>query len=325
MKKRVLVYKDLPATELSKLEQRYEVKVIDNATANQEEFVTAFRCSHGAIGSGAIIDSALISSAPDLQALSTISVGVDQFDIAALNERGIPLMHTPDVLTETTADTTFMLMMCAARRAVELSNYILRGDWKSGIGEELYGLNVAGKSVGIIGMGRIGSAVAKRAKLGFNMPVYYHNRSRNDQTEAELDATWLPLEQLFKQCDFVVSLLPATEETFHLIGAREFALMKSSAVFINVGRGTVVDEKALVDALLSKEIAAAGLDVFEVEPLPETSPLMSIPNAVLLPHIGSATHETRHAMAVCATDNLIAALDGNIEKNCANGSNLKAN
>jgi glyoxylate/hydroxypyruvate/2-ketogluconate reductase len=227
-------------------------------------------------------------------------------------------MHTPGVLNETTADTMFTLIMCTARRAVELSNMVREGRWTSNIGEALYGTDVHGKTLGIIGMGRIGYAIAKRGHFGFDMKIQYSNRSRKLDAEQDLNATYMEMEELLKTSDFVCVMTPLTAETERLIGAKEFAMMKKSAIFINGSRGKVIDEAALVDALNNGTIRAAGLDVFEVEPLPGDSPLCKLDNAVLFPHIGSATAETRLAMITCAVDNLINALNGDISQNCAN-------
>lgn len=319
MKKKVILYRDIPAQERQRLETQYDVTFFNNINEdNKDAFIAALADAEGLIGTSTKMSSELLSFAPKLKAASTISVGTDLYDLNYLTERGIPLMHTPGVLNETTADTMFTLIMCTARRAVELSNMVREGRWTSNIGEALYGTDVHGKTLGIIGMGRIGYAIAKRGHFGFDMKIQYSNRSRKLDAEQDLNATYMEMEELLKTSDFVCVMTPLTAETERLIGAKEFAMMKKSAIFINGSRGKVIDEAALVDALSNGTIRAAGLDVFEVEPLSGDSPLCKLDNAVLFPHIGSATAETRLAMITCAVDNLINALNGDISQNCAN-------
>jgi glyoxylate/hydroxypyruvate/2-ketogluconate reductase len=319
MKKKVILYRDIPAAERQRLEAEFDVTFFDGVSNdNKGAFTAALADAEGLIGSSIGMGPELLDLAPKLKAASTISVGTDQYDLAYLAKRGIPLMHTPGVLNETTADTMFTLIMCTARRAVELSNMVREGRWTSNIGEDLYGTDIHGKTLGIIGMGRIGYAIAKRGYFGFDMKIQYSNRSRKPDAEQDLNATYMDLEELLKTSDFVCVMTPLTPETERLIGAKEFAMMKKSAIFINGSRGKVIDETALVEALSNGTIRAAGLDVFEVEPLPGDSPLCKLDNAVLFPHIGSATAETRLAMITCAVDNLINALNGDISQNCAN-------
>ena len=319
MKKKVILYRDIPAAERQRLEAEFDVTFFNGVNEeNKDAFIAALADTEGLIGTSTKMNSELLSLAPKLKAASTISVGTDLYDLNYLTERGIPLMHTPGVLNETTADTMFTLIMCAARRAVELSNMVREGRWNSNIGESLYGTDVHGKTLGIIGMGRIGYAIAKRGHFGFDMKIQYSNRSRKPDAEQDLNATYMDMEELLKTSDFVCVMTPLTAETERLIGAKEFAMMKKSAIFINGSRGKVIDEAALVEALSNDTIRAAGLDVFEVEPLPGDSPLCKLDNAVLFPHIGSATAETRLAMITCAVDNLINALNGDISQNCAN-------
>ena len=319
MKKKVILYKSIPEAELARLNHHFNVHFFDGITShNHAEVLIALSDAEGLIGASKPINEALLKHAPRLKACSTISVGLDQFDVDYLNQRDIALMHTPSVLTETTADTIFTLLMCSARRGVELSNMVREGQWQRSIGSEHYGVNIYGKTIGIIGMGRIGYALAKRAHLGFDMPVHYFNLSANEKADSELNAQQMSLEEVLKTADFVCSVLPLTKETEKLIGAEQFTMMKPSAIFINGSRGKIVDEVAMIDALEKKQILAVGLDVFEVEPLPASSPLCQLDNATLFPHIGSATHETRNAMVTCAVDNLIAALNGDLSHNCAN-------
>jgi lactate dehydrogenase-like 2-hydroxyacid dehydrogenase/DNA-binding beta-propeller fold protein YncE len=309
--KKLVVYRELPEPLLASLRQRFDVTYFENIDAgNYAAFAAAVVDAHGLLGSNVTIDRALLEPARALEAVSTISVGYDNFDVDFLTERGIVLAHTPDVLNETTADTVFALILASARRLVELAEFVKAGEWTRSIGPAEYGVNVHSKTLGIIGMGRIGQAVARRARLGFGMTVLYHNRNSVPAAEAEFGARRLPLDDLLAQADFVCVMLPLNPATEKLIGAREFALMKPSAIFINAARGRVIDEAALIEALRNGTIHAAGLDVFEREPLPADSPLPAMKNVVALPHIGSATHETRYDMSRMAVDNIVAALDG---------------
>jgi glyoxylate/hydroxypyruvate/2-ketogluconate reductase len=222
------------------------------------------------------------------------------------------------VLTESTADTVFALILASARRVVELAEWVRAGHWKGSIGESCFGVDVQGKTLGIVGLGRIGGAVARRAALGFRMNVLYTNRSPNAQAEQDYGARRVELDELLAQADFVCLQVPLTPETRGMIGAAELRKMKRSAILINASRGPTVDEAALIDALRDGTIRGAGLDVFAHEPLPADSPLLAMKNVVALPHIGSATHETRHAMARNAAENLIGALDGTLTQNIVN-------
>ena len=311
MKKHVLLYKVLQPDILTLLKEHFEVAEFDGlAAATQPDFLVALEKAQGLIGMYGRIDAAFITRAPRLRAVATVSVGYDAIDVEALNTRGILLCNTPDVLTETTADTAFMLVLGAARRVAELSQWLRDGQWKRPVGAEQYGVDVHGKTLGIVGLGRIGSAVARRAALGFGMRVLYTARSPKVEAERELGAQRRELDTLLRESDFVCVLAPLTAQTRHLIGARELALMKPSAFLVNAARGAVVDEQALIEALQQRRIAGAGLDVFEQEPLPPQSPLLAMPNVLALPHIGSATWETRRAMELCAANNLIDALAG---------------
>lgn len=227
-------------------------------------------------------------------------------------------MHTPTVLTETVADTMMALVLSSARRVVELAERVKAGEWQDSIGDDWFGVDVHHKTIGILGMGRIGMALAQRAHFGFSMPVLYTSRRPHEEAEKCFGARRCSLDTLLAEVDFLCITLPMTEQTYHMIGREQLAKMKSSAILINAGRGPVVDEQALVAALQDGTIHAAGLDVFEQEPLPVDSPLLKLPNVVAVPHIGSATHETRYNMAACAVDNLIAALTGTVTENCVN-------
>jgi gluconate 2-dehydrogenase len=316
-----VAYKPLPDDVLAYLRDHAEVVQVD--AAQDDAFVAALKDADGAIGASVKITPAMLEGATRLKALSTISVGFDNFDVPDLTRRGVVLAHTPDVLTESTADTVFSLILATARRVVELADWVKAGQWQGSVGPAQFGVEVQGKTLGIVGLGRIGGAVARRAALGFNMKVLYTNRSPNPQAEQAYGARRVELAELLASADFVCLQVPLTPETQHLIGAAELRAMKKSAILINASRGATVDEAALIEALQSGTIHAAGLDVFETEPLPVDSPLLSMPNVVALPHIGSATEETRHAMALNAAENLVAALDGTLTRNVVNRDVLR--
>jgi glyoxylate/hydroxypyruvate/2-ketogluconate reductase len=316
MKSRIVVYKPVPEDVLAYLREHAEVVEVDGS--EHDAFVAALKDADGAIGSTVKVTPAMIDGASRLKALSTISVGYDAFDVADLTRRRIVLTHTPDVLTESTADTVFALILSTARRVVELADWVRAGHWTQSVGPAQFGVDVQGKTLGIVGLGRIGGAVARRAAHGFNMKVLYTNRSANPEAERQYGARRVELQTLLEESDFVCLQLPLSDETRHMIGAPQFKMMKKSAILINAARGPVVAEAALIDALRSGTILAAGLDVFEQEPLAADSPLLAMRNVVALPHIGSATHETRHAMARCAAENLVGALQGTLARNIVN-------
>lgn len=319
MKPSVILYKTLPDDLLHRLEEHFSVTQVKNLSPETvSQHAEAFAEAEGLLGSSEKVDTALLEKMPKLRATSTVSVGYDNFDVDALNARKVLLMHTPTVLTETVADTVMALVLSTARRVVEVAERVKAGEWTKSIGPDWFGCDVHHKTLGIVGMGRIGMALAQRAHHGFGMPILYNARRQHPQAEERFNARYCDLDTLLQEADFVCLILPLSEETHHLFGQAQFAKMKSSAIFINAGRGPVVDEQALIDALQTGEIHAAGLDVFEHEPLAKDSPLLTLPNVVALPHIGSATHETRYNMAACAVDNLIDALNGKIEKNCVN-------
>jgi phosphogluconate 2-dehydrogenase len=319
MKKQVVLYKKLSPLLMARLHEQTEVTLIDNLDADGlAQLREALPRAHGLLGASLKLDAGLLDLAPNLQAIASVSVGVDNYDIDYLTERRILLSNTPDVLTETTADTGFALILASSRRVVELANMVRAGLWNRNIGPAQFGSDVHGKTLGIIGMGRIGEALAQRGHFGFGMPVIYHSHSPKPAVEQRFNAQYRSLPELLQQADFVCLTLPLTAETEGLIGAEQFALMRAETIFINISRGKVVDEAAMIEALRSGQIRAAGLDVFEREPLNPDSPLLQLNNVVATPHIGSATHETREAMATCAVDNLLAALAGERPKNLVN-------
>lgn len=255
------------------------------------------------------IDEGVLQGLPRLRIVANLGVGVDNIDVAAATRKRVLVTNTPEVLTEATADLAWALLLAVARRIVEADNDLRREGFPGWtfIPKHL-GLDVFGRTLGIVGFGRIGQAVARRAR-GFGMTILYYSRTRNPAAEKDLGARFSPLEELLRESDFVVLCVPLTPETRHLIGARELSLMKRDAVLVNVARGPVVDEEALVRALKEGRIWGAGLDVFEREPLVHPE-LLTLRNVVLTPHIGSATWATRRRMAALAVDNVLAALRG---------------
>ncbi|MGF6553942.1 phosphogluconate 2-dehydrogenase [Pseudomonas sp. S30_BP2TU TE3576] len=321
MKKQVVLYKKLSPLLMARLHELADVTLIESLDAEGlGKLRDALPRAHGLLGASLKLDAELLDLAPDLQAIASVSVGVDNYDIDYLTKRRILLSNTPDVLTETTADTGFALILATARRVVELANMIREGNWTHNIGPTHFGSDVHGKTLGIIGMGRIGEALAQRGHFGFGMPVIYHSHSPKPAVEQRFNAQYRTLPELLQQADFICLTLPLTADTEGLIGAEQFALMRPQSIFINISRGKVVDEAALIEALRAGQIRAAGLDVFEREPLNPDSPLLHLDNVVATPHIGSATHETREAMAKCAVDNLLAALAGERPVNLVNGA-----
>lgn len=263
------------------------------------------------------IDEDLLSKGKNLKIVSNMAVGYNNIDVKAATKRGIMVTNTPGVLTETTADLTFALLMATARRLEESAQFLRKGEWQTWSPMLLAGQDVYGATLGIVGMGRIGEALVKRAK-GFEMKILYHNRTRKPDVEENWGAEYRGLDELLKQSDFVCIMTPYTPETHHLIGEKELALMKPTGILINTARGGIVDENALYQALLNHTIGAAGLDVFVQEPIPTDHPLLSLPNLVALPHIGSATVKTRRQMALLAVQNLIQALSRQVPTHLVN-------
>jgi glyoxylate reductase len=263
------------------------------------------------------IDAAFLDQVPTVKVVSNFAVGYDNIDVDACTERGIAVCITPDVLTDTTADFAFALLMAAARRVSESHQSIPRGEWKTWEPLGYLGQDVHGATLGIVGMGRIGVAMARRA-AGFNMKVIYSDMYRNESAESELGVEHVEFDDLLTRSDFVSVHTPLTPETRGLFGAEQFKKMKSSAILINTARGPVVDTDALVDALNSGEIWGAGLDVTDPEPIPADHPLLSIDRAVVCPHIASASEVTRSNMARLAADNVVAVLTGKTPPRCLN-------
>jgi len=309
---RVLVARAVFADIIDPLRAVAEVETTpDDAISSPAVLRQRLADKHGAFITGSErIDAALLDACPDLRVISTMTVGVDHIDLAACAERGIVVTHAPDVLTETTADFGFALLLAAARRIGDAERYLRAGKWSKWSVDLFAGADVHGSTLGIVGMGRIGQAIARRAALGFGMCVLYHNRSRlPPQIEAECRAAHRDLPGLLSDSDHVLLALPYSPQAHHLIGAQQIALMRPGATLVNIARGGVVDEAALAAALHSGHLGAAGLDVFEGEP--QINPvLLAAPRCVLTPHIASSSVPTRRAMAQLAADNLMAVLQG---------------
>lgn len=317
--KSVLVYNQMPEFLIERLRYHLNVSYFQEITEeNRNDFEVQLQNTDVLIGTGFPIEKELLKRAPKLQYVGNISAGYDNFNLKAMTQHGVMAVNAPNALTDTTADLIFGLLLSAARRITELDRYVRNGNWNEGIGKEFFGQNVHHKTIGIIGMGRIGRAVAKRAKLGFDMTVLYNKRTRDYETENNLGAQYRKLTDLLTEADYVCLTLPLAEDTYHLIDTPQFDLMKNSAVIVNGGRGPLIHEESLIHALNHQKIAAAGLDVFEEEPLPQTSPLISMNQVVLSPHIGSATEETRTGMAAEAVENLLQAVKGMQPNNLLN-------
>ncbi|MBS4197391.1 D-glycerate dehydrogenase [Bacillus sp. FJAT-49870] len=308
------IYATLPIpTDVEKFLSEYcEVrKWIGEDRISRETLLQDIKDVNGLLTSGIRIDDDLLENAPNLKVVSNVSVGFNNFNIEAMKQHNVIGTNTPYVLDETVADLTFALILASARRIAELDRFVKDGNWNPTKDDQLvFGLDVHSSTIGIIGMGRIGEAVARRAKFGFNMDVLYYNRNRKPEAEEKYEAEYCNLDSLLERSDFIVLLTPLTPETEHFIGEREFALMKKSTFFINVSRGKTVDEAAMIRALENKEIYGAGLDVFQKEPVEKDNPLLKMPNVVTVPHIGSATKKTRDAMIMRAAQNIVSALTG---------------
>lgn len=311
-KPKILVARAIFPEALAKLEQSYEVHSNQSdKIMSPEELKKALSEVEGALVAGSErIDAATLAGAKNLKVVANISVGYNNFDVPAISAAGVMATNTPDVLTDTTADFGFALLMATARRITESEHWVRAGHWdKWSIVNNPLGMDLHHSTVGIIGMGRIGQGIAKRA-LGFGMKVIYHNRSHlSEADEKSCGATYVSKEELLRTADHVVLVLPYTAQNHHTIGAAEIAMMKPTATLINIARGGIVDDVALAQALQSRKIFAAGLDVFEGEPQVHPE-LLKCSNIVLAPHIASATEKTRRAMVDLAIDNLRAALDG---------------
>lgn len=310
MKPAILVARAVFPQVLNQLEAHFEV------TSNQEdvlwtqsELIAQLQGKQGAFTTGSQrIDAVVLAACPKLKVCANMAVGYNNFDLDAMTAAGVLATNTPDVLTETTADFGFALLMATARRVAESEHFLRAGLWNRWRYDMFAGSDIHGSTLGILGMGRIGQGIAKRGAYGFGMNVVYHNRSRLDAaTETACRAKWVTKQELLAHADHLILVLPYTAEAHHAIGAPELAQMKPTATLVNIARGGIVDDAALAAALRQGVIAAAGLDVFEGEPAVHPD-LLKVPNVVLTPHIASATMPTRLAMAQLAADNLIGFL-----------------
>ena len=314
VKPKVLVARAVFPEIIEKLRQHFEVT--SNPTDeiwSKVQLIEKLQGCHGVFTTGSErIDADLLAQCPDLKICANMAVGYNNFDVPAMTAAGVQATNAPDVLTETTADFGFALLMATARRVTESEHYLRAGHWTKWSYDMFAGSDIHGSTLGIIGMGRIGQGIAKRGAHGFGMTVIYHNRSRlSDELEARCKATYVSKQDLLKTADHVVLVVPYSPESHHTIGTAELALMKPTATLVNIARGGIVDDAALAKALRDKRIAAAGLDVFEGEPAVHPD-LLTVPNVVLTPHIASATIPTRMALANLAADNLIAVLTGKV-------------
>lgn len=318
MKQKVVVFSQIDSEILSRLNHQFKVVVLDPKQGDiNQQIRTEVVDADAMIGAGRLLNETNLATAQQLKIISSVSVGYDNYDLAYLNQKKIWLANTPHVLTETTADLAFTLLMSAARKVPSLDQWTKQGEWKRTISPAQFGQDIFGKTLGIIGLGHIGAAIARRGFYGFNMNILYHNRREKIEVAQQFNAQYKSLEDLLEQSDFVVTAVDLNQQSQALIGAAELKLMQKHAIFINISRGSVVDEQALVDALTNQQIFAAGLDVYQKEPLAE-SPLFQLENVVTLPHIGSATAETRKKMAELAYQNLIDALAGHMPRYLVN-------
>ena len=320
-RKKVFVTTRLPEEALNLLKSKFEVEVWPEETPPPRSLliekvkeIDGLCC----LLTDKIDEEVIEAAGENLKVISQVAVGYDNIDVEAATRKGIYVTNTPGVLTDTTADFAFALLMATARRIPEADRYVRGGKWKIPWGLLMFlGQDVWGKTIGIIGLGRIGSAVARRAK-GMNMRVLYYDIRRNEKLERELGAEYVDLETLLRKSDFVTIHVPLLPSTYHLINEERLRLMKPNAVLINTSRGPVVDEKALYKALKEGWIWAAGLDVWTEEPTDPKNPLLKLDNVVATPHIASASIETRTKMALLAVENIIAALEGRVPPNLVN-------
>ncbi|MBW0170159.1 MAG: 2-hydroxyacid dehydrogenase [Hydrogenophaga sp.] len=306
----ILIARNVFPEVVAKLREHFDVDTNDeDKPLTPSQLAERLQGKAGVITTGSErVDAALIAACPQLKIVANIAVGYNNFDLPAITAAGVLASNTPDVLTETTADFGFALLLATARRLTESEHFLRAGQWNRWALDMFAGAEVNGSTLGILGMGRIGQAIARRGAHGFGMKVIYNNRSRLDaQTEADCKARYVDKAELLRTADHLVLVLPYSAESHHAIGAAELAQMKPTATLVNIARGGIVDDAALAAALRDKRIAAAGLDVFEGEPKVHPD-LLTVPNVVLTPHIASATIATRKAMAHLAADNVIAYL-----------------
>ncbi|PLS08546.1 2-hydroxyacid dehydrogenase [Neobacillus cucumis] len=319
MKRKIIAYNFELTETLEKLKNQFEVEIFDSINPSTDPaFIEALKDAEGIVGLALPVNQELLERAPKLKIVSNNSTGYNNLLINEMTKRGVMGTNTPGVLEDTTADAIFGILLASARRITELDYFVKSGNWKGHLTTAEYAIDVHHKTLGIIGMGKIGSAIAKRAHLGFDMNILYHNRNRNLEAEGKYNAAYSDLDTLLKESDFVCLMTPLTQETENFIGKREFELMKKSAIFVNGSRGKTVNEAALIEALKNKEIQGAALDVYQIEPIKMDNPLLQFPNVVTTPHIGSSTYETERKMAELAVENLLAGLTGKRPNNLIN-------
>jgi len=319
-KPKVYVTRELPERGLSIIKERFDAEVWPEYAPPPKKVIIEKAAEVEALATllSDKIDAEVFNAAPNLGIVSQLAVGFDNIDLKEATKRGVYVTNTPGVLTETTADFAWALLMAAARRVVEADKYIRTGRWKVGWHPMmLQGRDVYGATLGIIGLGRIGSSIAKRAS-GFNMNVLYYDVIRRQDLEKEQGIEYAEIDNLLKKADFVTVNVPLLKATYHLIDEEKLRLMKKTAILVNNSRGPVIDEKALYKALKEGWIAGAGLDVFEQEPTPISNPLLTLDNVVVAPHISSASFETRSKMAEMVAENLIAFFEGRVPPNLVN-------
>lgn len=312
MKPYIYITRKLPEAAVEAIQQKYEVKMWDHddIPVPKEVLLSEAKKAHALLTMlSDSVDKSVLTAGSNLKVVANLAVGFDNIDVKTASKQGIAVCNTPDVLTDTTADLTFSLLMATARRIVEAAEFIKEGNWKSWSPFLLAGHDIHHKTIGIVGMGKIGETVAKRA-TGFDMNILYHNRTRKLEIEEKMGAVYTSFEELVEKSDFVVCLTPLTAETKNLFTRDVFKKMKPTAIFINASRGPVIDETALYDALVAGDIAGAGLDVFEKEPINADHSLLTLANVVALPHIGSSSVETRVAMMRLCIDNIEAVIEG---------------
>jgi len=325
-KPKVYVTREMPERGLSIIKERFEAEVWSDYAPPPKKTIIEKAAKVDALATllSDKIDAEVFDAAPNLKIVAQMAVGFDNIDVNEATKRGIYVTNTPGVLTETTADFAWALLMAAARRVVEADKYVHTGKWKvSWHPMMIQGRDVYGATIGIVGLGRIGCAIAKRAK-GFDMTVLYYDVIRRPDFEKEYNIQFTPLDTLFQKADFVTINVPLTKETFHLVDEKKLKLMKKTAYLINNARGPIVDEKALYKALKEDWIAGAALDVFEQEPTPLENPLLKLDNVVVAPHISSSSYETRSRMAEMVAENLVAFFEGKTPPNLVNPEVVKA-
>ena len=311
-KPKILIARAVFPEVIARLEQHFDVESNQlDEVWSQAQLIAKLQGKQGAFTTGGDrIDAQVLAACPDLKICANMAVGYNNFDLAAMTQAGVLATNAPDVLTETTADFGFALLMATARRITESEHYLRAGKWSKWSYDMFAGADIHSSTLGVLGMGRIGQGIAKRGALGFGMNVIYHNRTRLDAAlEAQCKARYVSKDELLKTADHLVLVLPYSPASHHTIGAAELARMKPTATLVNIARGGIVDDVALAAALAGKRIAAAGLDVFEGEPAVHPD-LLALSNVVLTPHIASATLPTRLAMANLAADNLLAFFNG---------------